>query len=81
MVQTCFPDEGLDGGNGHTRLDVLCKSLSHNTILTTPNVSNFLDILFGNQVPKGVGETTIDIEALRTLGDKQARSLVQALSS
>jgi hypothetical protein len=41
MAQTCFPDEGLDGGKGHSQLDVLCKSLSHSTILTTPNVSKF----------------------------------------
>jgi chitosanase len=25
MAQTCFPDDGLDGGNGHSTVDVLCK--------------------------------------------------------
>jgi hypothetical protein len=39
------------------------------------------DIHFGNQVPTGVSESksTIDIAALKTLGDKQAKKLAQAL--
>ena len=24
LGQTCFPDEGLDGGIGHDQVDVLC---------------------------------------------------------
>jgi len=60
MAQTCFPNDRLDGGTGHTRADVLY-------------------ILFGNQVPAGVGKQTIDLQALKTLGDKQVKKLVKAL--
>jgi len=60
MAQTCFPDDGLDGGTGHSTLDVLY-------------------IIFGDQVPDGVGEETIDINALKTLGDQQAKKLAAAL--
>jgi len=35
--------------------------------------------MFGNVVPKGVGEETIDIKALKTLGDIQATLLADAL--
>jgi Fungal chitosanase of glycosyl hydrolase group 75 len=27
MAQTCFPNEGLDGGTGHTKANVLCMLL------------------------------------------------------
>ncbi|KAJ7262894.1 fungal chitosanase of glycosyl hydrolase group 75-domain-containing protein [Mycena rebaudengoi] len=36
-------------------------------------------IVFGKEVPKGVGKNTIDLAALKTLGDKQARLLAQEL--
>jgi hypothetical protein len=29
LAQTCFPKEGLDGGNGHETLDVMCKSSAY----------------------------------------------------
>ncbi|KAA1477017.1 Chitosanase-domain-containing protein [Dentipellis sp. KUC8613] len=38
-----------------------------------------LYIVFGSQVPKGVGKTTIDVDALKTLGDQQTSLLVKAL--
>jgi len=60
MAQTCFPNEGLDGGKGHSRADVLY-------------------VLFGNQVPDGVGDKTIDIKTLKALGDQQAKKLAKAL--
>lgn len=25
VARTCFPDDGLNGGNGHTAADVTCK--------------------------------------------------------
>jgi hypothetical protein len=27
-AQTCFPNDGLDGGNGHDPQDVLCESFT-----------------------------------------------------
>ncbi|KAJ7741764.1 fungal chitosanase of glycosyl hydrolase group 75-domain-containing protein [Mycena maculata] len=36
-------------------------------------------IVFGEQVPSGVGNNTIDIAALKTLGDTQVKSLQSAL--
>ncbi|KAG7439919.1 uncharacterized protein BT62DRAFT_938503 [Guyanagaster necrorhizus] len=60
LAQTCFPDEGLSGGNGHTPLDVLY-------------------IIFGSKVPSGVGKESIDIDALKTLGDEQVQLLATAL--
>jgi len=38
-----------------------------------------LYVLFGNQVPAGVKDMTIDIGALKRLGDRQARRLAKAL--
>jgi hypothetical protein len=35
--------------------------------------------MFGNQVPAGVGDQTINIGNLKTLGDAQAKKLVAAL--
>lgn len=40
-----------------------------------------LDIIFPSQVPSGIGENTIDIGALKKLGDEQARLLVSDLNS
>ncbi|KAJ7143731.1 hypothetical protein C8R44DRAFT_565256, partial [Mycena epipterygia] len=37
-------------------------------------------IMFGEQVPSGVGDTTIDIAALKTLGDQQVKLLQTALN-
>ncbi|EEB94498.1 hypothetical protein MPER_06677, partial [Moniliophthora perniciosa FA553] len=36
-------------------------------------------IIFGNQVPGGVRDQTIDINALKTLGDQQLRMLTRKL--
>ncbi|SJL04887.1 uncharacterized protein ARMOST_08258 [Armillaria ostoyae] len=60
LANTCFPKDGLNGGKGHTPLDVLY-------------------IVFPSQVPSGVGKNTIDIGALKKLGDEQARLLVSDL--
>jgi chitosanase len=38
-----------------------------------------IDVVFGKQVPSGVGKTTIDISALKQLGDEQAANLAKAL--
>ncbi|PBK70246.1 hypothetical protein ARMSODRAFT_974720 [Armillaria solidipes] len=65
LAQACFPDENLDGDNGHTPLDVLFR----------------VDIIFGSKVPSGVGKEKIDIGALKTLGDEQVQLLATALSS
>ncbi|KAJ7148777.1 hypothetical protein C8R43DRAFT_1068876 [Mycena crocata] len=37
-------------------------------------------IVFGDQVPDGVEDTTIDLDALKFLGDQQVRLLQEALS-
>ncbi len=39
-----------------------------------------LDIVFPSQVPSGIGENTIDISALKKLGDEQARLLASDLN-
>jgi hypothetical protein len=39
------------------------------------------DIVFGDKVPSGVGEETIDIQALKTLGDTTLRAFQKSLSS
>jgi hypothetical protein len=36
-------------------------------------------VVFGNEVPAGVGDKTIDIGALKTLGDQEAKKLASAL--
>jgi chitosanase len=80
MAQTCFPNEGLDGGKGHAPIDVLCKLLATlRFIHLLKKIVLAIDVLFGNQVPSGVGDMTIDIAALKTLGDEQATKLAQAL--
>lgn len=60
MAQTCFPNDGLDGGTGHEVVDVEY-------------------IIFGTKVPSGVGDQTINIANLKTLGDQQAKLLQTAL--
>jgi chitosanase len=42
------------------------------------NVS-LVDILFGHKVPSGVGDKTINIGALKRLGDQEATKLMRAL--
>ncbi|KAJ6555173.1 fungal chitosanase of glycosyl hydrolase group 75-domain-containing protein [Mycena vulgaris] len=37
-------------------------------------------IVFGQQVPTGIGKNTIDLAALKTLGDQQVRLLAQELN-
>jgi chitosanase len=39
----------------------------------------FTDIVFGNEVPSGVGDETINISALKSLGDTAAKKLAAAL--
>jgi chitosanase len=39
----------------------------------------FAVVVFGNVVPSGVGDKTIDISALKQLGDATARKLTAAL--
>ncbi|KZV87960.1 hypothetical protein EXIGLDRAFT_837880 [Exidia glandulosa HHB12029] len=60
MAQTCFPNDGLDGGTGHEVVDVEY-------------------VIFGTKVPSGVGDQTINIATLKTLGDQQAKLLQTAL--
>ncbi|KZV82165.1 Chitosanase-domain-containing protein [Exidia glandulosa HHB12029] len=60
LAQTCFPNDGLDGGKGHDQVDVTY-------------------IVWGTQIPSGVGDQTINIPALKQLGDQQARVLQSAL--
>ncbi|KZV84826.1 hypothetical protein EXIGLDRAFT_595406, partial [Exidia glandulosa HHB12029] len=60
LAQTCFPNDGLDGGRGHDQVDVTY-------------------IVWGTQIPSGVGDQTINIPALKQLGDQQARLLQSAL--
>jgi hypothetical protein len=37
------------------------------------------DIVFANKAPSGVGDQTIDIAALKKLGDQSVKQLVEAL--
>jgi chitosanase len=83
MGQTCFPNAGIDGGTGHDQADVGCKSAHP---LASQQMSTFfvdrhssIDIIFGTQVPSGVGDETIDISALKQLGDAQAQNLIKTL--
>ena len=82
MAQTCFPNDGLDGNQGHTGIDVLCEllvaAIEHYPPAKDTTVPP-IDIHFGKQVPTGVGDTTIDITALKKLGDEQVTKLAQAL--
>lgn len=81
MAQTCFPNEALDGGKGHSTTNVLCKSLARLGVplLLESDAVLSIDVLFGNQVPDGVGDKTIDIKTLKALGDQQAKKLAKAL--
>ena len=81
MAQTCFPKDGLSGDKGHTPIDVLCKLLVAVTEYppTEHTTASHIDIHFGQQVPKGVQSQTIDIAALKKLGDAQVGKLVKAL--
>ncbi|KAJ7223343.1 fungal chitosanase of glycosyl hydrolase group 75-domain-containing protein [Mycena pura] len=60
MGQTCFPNDSIDGSQGHNTADVAY-------------------IVFGSQVPDGVENSSIDIGALKTLGDAQVKLLQDAL--
>jgi hypothetical protein len=53
--------------------------LSHYQLTSLRVSVSPIDVLFGKQVPEGVGKTTIDIGALKKLGDEQATKLAQAL--
>lgn len=82
MGQACFPTGGISGANGHGKVDVLCEysSCSKERFVTQPLlISRCADIVFGSQVPAGVGKQEIDIGKLKTLGDQQARLLQTAL--
>ncbi|KAA1477018.1 Chitosanase-domain-containing protein [Dentipellis sp. KUC8613] len=54
--------------------DQLSASKSHGAL-------DVLYIVFGSQVPSGVQDTTIDLGALKTLGDQQAKLLGTALAA
>ncbi|KAK7006657.1 fungal chitosanase of glycosyl hydrolase group 75-domain-containing protein [Favolaschia claudopus] len=60
LSSTCFPDDRINGNNGHEALDVAY-------------------IVFTQEVPPGVQENRIDIEALKELGDQQILLLQQDL--
>jgi chitosanase len=80
LAQTCFPNDGLNGGIGHDGIDVLCKSLGRREYLSARTLMQwFTDIVFGNEVPSGVGDETINISALKSLGDTAAKKLAAAL--
>lgn len=82
MARTCFPDEDLNGNNGHTEADVTCeprKSLSLITMLT------FLDILFTGSdsvLPtSALNENYItNFSTLRVMGDKLMTALAKNLN-
>jgi chitosanase len=79
MAQTCFPNEGLDGGTGHNTVDVLCEPFVMLLLQQLTTFGTFPDVVFGQQVPSGVGQHTIDIAALKALGDKETKKLATAL--
>ncbi|KAJ6494060.1 fungal chitosanase of glycosyl hydrolase group 75-domain-containing protein [Mycena vitilis] len=87
MLYAIFGDTNGDGvakdkevtGEGSLLLGQACfpdDKITGNNGHAQPDVAY---IIFGNQVPSGVGQSTIDIAALKTLGDKQVKLLQQAL--
>lgn len=42
LAQACFPDEHLDGGKGHDKVDVLCKWNNHGIVFLCLLVSFIL---------------------------------------
>lgn len=71
MAHTCFPNEGLNGGKGHSALDVLCKNPLFPCLIT--------DIVFNTEFNQ-INETAItDFAALRKLGDQKMEALIMAL--
>ncbi|KAJ3713685.1 fungal chitosanase of glycosyl hydrolase group 75-domain-containing protein [Lentinula raphanica] len=69
MARTCFPNDGLYGAKGHDQSDVMSRQLV--------SIVFFLaDIVFGNLVPTGINEKspTIDVSALKELGDKTLKA-------
>jgi chitosanase len=80
LANTCFPTAHLDGGTGHDTIDVVCKPFGHQHFAGNSHLIFVpVDILFGHEVPSGVGDKTIDIPALKALGDTQAGKLAAAL--
>jgi hypothetical protein len=81
VARTCFSNDDLGGDNGHTKANVVCKLLFSISSGRGHQLFSFIDILFGNQVPAGVGDKTINIGNLKTLGDQQAKKLADALKA
>lgn len=86
MANTCFPSEGLNGGNGHPAADVTCKPLRSHTLPRefdkTNNVS--LDIFFTGSdsvLPSSaIGNNYLtNFSALKNLGDSKMRDLAAQL--
>lgn len=85
MGQTCFPNDKITGNNGHDAQDVVCSScpllqllITDRRLISTPWL--FTDIVFPDIVPSGdLSGPKIDLDALKTLGDKTAKQLASAL--
>ncbi|KAJ7878937.1 fungal chitosanase of glycosyl hydrolase group 75-domain-containing protein [Mycena leptocephala] len=70
LGQTCFPNDAIDGNNGHEGRDVACKF----SWVPERYVADLIqDIVFGGEVPDGVQNNTIDtiLMTLKKLGDRQ----------
>ncbi|KAJ6597431.1 hypothetical protein B0H10DRAFT_1827054, partial [Mycena sp. CBHHK59/15] len=65
LGQTCFPNDAIDGNNGHED-EIYVANLIQ-------------DIVFGGVVPDGVQNNTIDTMTLKKLGDQQVFMLQQEL--
>lgn len=83
MARSCFPNDGLNGGNGHTPADVTCEiplELCSLIKLTT----FFLDIVFtgsGAVLPDSAHDDNYitDFGLLRSMGDSLVGKLVDQL--
>lgn len=87
MGQTCFPNDKITGNNGHDAQDVVCSSYTSSSSkyhgpqadVRPPQFSS-TDIVFPDVVPPGdLSGPKIDLNALKTLGDEQAKLLASAL--
>lgn len=71
MANTCFPHEGLNGGNGHVQLDVTCMVYIIFVLI--------VDVVFFTEF-KDVSNTEItNFNALRTIGDEKMNELLQLI--
>ncbi|TFY70230.1 hypothetical protein EVG20_g2778 [Dentipellis fragilis] len=83
MFYGVFGDK-FDGDLIGEASQLLAQSCFPNDQLSTTKSHGDLDVLyivFGSQVPSGVGDSTIDLGALKTLGDQQAKLLGTALAA